>query len=617
MPRPPTEGRRLSASSSGKISVDPPKQPFAYSTLPEGHIRLLRQMPINLEGRLCCTLQDACLDEVEDRYDAFSYAWQGQTPTISIICNSQPLLITRTLYDALHELHKAPQARPFWIDAVCINQVDDEEKAVQVPLMGSIYSRAFTVIVWLGIAGPCTDEALDAISSLNTDLAELAEVVDVRDMEAVGLPTDRHPIWDGLLNIFKRTWFRRLWALQEIVLAKNGTLLCGSRSVTWHETVVLVEALARTGLDHKIDVGENSGKAIGIRGRIKGIESMKEQLNHGQRVPFSYLTQFARSLATTEAVDKVYAIMSLAEANLCRDIRIDYSSESREKYWNVYLDLGHVLLQELTDLYCLTLTAAEERPVELPSWCPNFKSNTTAASFRWEYYEAGGPLSSAGPPHIATSIDRQRIMVQGSQVDQVMEVGLGSWEWFTGASEAKNVVEYAGRGPRWIDECLRMQRMVSGSQHGTTDALLRTLVANLLRLPQEYAPDSPNLEAMFTALEIYLEQIRDHSDSWSESLTSEILLVGERYLYSLDFACKGRVVFATHEGRLGLGPRDTQSGDMICVFRTCQVPLILRKGPEEEYFHLVGEAYVHGIMHREALEAQQQGLVQETVFTIA
>jgi hypothetical protein len=38
-----------------------------------------------------------------------------------------------------------------WIDALCINQSDNVEKAIQVPLMGSIYTNARQVIVWLGL----------------------------------------------------------------------------------------------------------------------------------------------------------------------------------------------------------------------------------------------------------------------------------------------------------------------------------------------------------------------------------------------------------------------------------------------------------------------------------
>lgn len=38
-----------------------------------------------------------------------------------------------------------------WIDAICIDQTDENEKAMQIPLMSEIYKRAYQVNVWLGL----------------------------------------------------------------------------------------------------------------------------------------------------------------------------------------------------------------------------------------------------------------------------------------------------------------------------------------------------------------------------------------------------------------------------------------------------------------------------------
>lgn len=44
-------------------------------------------------------------------------------------------------------------SRLIWVDALCINQEDDRERAGQVKIMGSIYQRARLVKVWLGKEG--------------------------------------------------------------------------------------------------------------------------------------------------------------------------------------------------------------------------------------------------------------------------------------------------------------------------------------------------------------------------------------------------------------------------------------------------------------------------------
>lgn len=47
-------------------------------------------------------------------------------------------------------MRRRDTSRWLWIDAICINQKDDEEKSSQVGIMRQIYERAFQTIVWLG-----------------------------------------------------------------------------------------------------------------------------------------------------------------------------------------------------------------------------------------------------------------------------------------------------------------------------------------------------------------------------------------------------------------------------------------------------------------------------------
>jgi hypothetical protein len=52
--------------------------------------------------------------------------------------------------------------KPFaiWIDAICIDQGDEDEKMQQIPLMGDVYSKAATVYVWLGEGDAASDRAM-------------------------------------------------------------------------------------------------------------------------------------------------------------------------------------------------------------------------------------------------------------------------------------------------------------------------------------------------------------------------------------------------------------------------------------------------------------------------
>jgi hypothetical protein len=71
-------------------------------------------------------------------------------------------------------------------------------------------------------------------------------------------------------------------------------------------------------------------------------------------------------------------------------------------------------------------------------------------------------------------------------------------------------------------------------------------------------------------------------------------------------ACGGRRLFHTSKGYLGLGPALLQAGDLVCVLAGGAIPFVLRQdlrsSPSKRRFKLVGEAYVHGIMHGEAAD---------------
>jgi hypothetical protein len=89
-------------------------------------------------------------------YSAVSYT-RGE-PEFSgriIIKNNGPdndsyLPITDNVKSMLQHLRKPHNPIYLWVDAICLNQEDENEKAEQIPLMGKIYSQAHRVYIWLG-----------------------------------------------------------------------------------------------------------------------------------------------------------------------------------------------------------------------------------------------------------------------------------------------------------------------------------------------------------------------------------------------------------------------------------------------------------------------------------
>jgi hypothetical protein len=122
---------------------------FAYQKLPEGGsaIRLIRLLPGNDLDEIWCSLETASLDA---RYEALSYVWGKEEPHTPILCNGTQIGVTHNLKIALNGLRLPDRERTLWVDAICINQKDEAEKAQQLTMMREIYKAAERTVAYLG-----------------------------------------------------------------------------------------------------------------------------------------------------------------------------------------------------------------------------------------------------------------------------------------------------------------------------------------------------------------------------------------------------------------------------------------------------------------------------------
>jgi heterokaryon incompatibility protein (HET) len=130
---------------------------LAYSPLDaeEKEIRLLELLPGRWTDPIACELSTVSLCG-DPCYDALSYVWGNPKDTLPITVGGKPFQATTTVRSALRRLRSYQDSRTLWVDAICINQEDREEKTQQVMLMRHIYSSAKSVQVYLG-EGPILD----------------------------------------------------------------------------------------------------------------------------------------------------------------------------------------------------------------------------------------------------------------------------------------------------------------------------------------------------------------------------------------------------------------------------------------------------------------------------
>ncbi|KAH7377379.1 heterokaryon incompatibility protein-domain-containing protein [Pyrenochaeta sp. MPI-SDFR-AT-0127] len=167
-------------------------------------------------------------------YAALSYVWGKPEYTHKILVGENYLAITPNLHAALLRLRDSTAAKKLWVDAICINQADDEERAAQVEGMAQIYAFADHVLVWLGPQAEDSDAAFRTIESaagragdLETYYSAAVHVDNIKG-ENLNLPIPEATVLNSLL---KRPYFGRIWILQELAAARKSVILCGPQEM--------------------------------------------------------------------------------------------------------------------------------------------------------------------------------------------------------------------------------------------------------------------------------------------------------------------------------------------------------------------------------------------------
>ncbi|OCK89082.1 HET-domain-containing protein [Cenococcum geophilum 1.58] len=110
-------------------------------------IRILELLPSALKwSGIQTSLRAVPLDHIPV-YEALSYTWGTELPVHRICCNGQNFAIRPNLFHALRRLRYRTKPRLLWIDAICIDQDNTDEKNLQIPLMRNIYMSASQVLV--------------------------------------------------------------------------------------------------------------------------------------------------------------------------------------------------------------------------------------------------------------------------------------------------------------------------------------------------------------------------------------------------------------------------------------------------------------------------------------
>ncbi|KAH0431144.1 hypothetical protein CcaCcLH18_07322 [Colletotrichum camelliae] len=197
-----------------------------------------------------------------------------------------------------------------WIDAICINQDDLDEKGLQVQLMAEIYARASCVIVWLeNVTGDCLIDGESQAGGFQA--LRMLEAAASRHEAVLEDKQD----WLAVEKLLGRPWFRRIWVLQEVAAARHILIMCKFAEIDGQVFCSGLEKMSKnlllTDEDARSRIRSTVSLMKGATLRPKGVVNAPEQLSL-QISPLGYLIEMHHIRDATDRRDKIYALLGMS-----------------------------------------------------------------------------------------------------------------------------------------------------------------------------------------------------------------------------------------------------------------------------------------------------------------
>ncbi|KAH8767859.1 heterokaryon incompatibility protein-domain-containing protein [Hyaloscypha finlandica] len=579
---------------------------FNYSALPDDSIRLLK-ISSNAAGDIFCEVSNFIFAQAP-RFYALSYTWGTDEATESILCNGLAMQIKANLHDAIRTLFSPPISLdlPIWIDAVCINQHDDEEKAVQVSRMGDIYRKAHQVVAWLGPSGQDSDLAMDWFERLTVALPLIQFPPPRHQFGGYGLPEADDTIWPAIGNLFRRPWFGRLWTFQEAVLAADLLMICGHKTISSEILIAAAKELRRLSIDRwcvrlqAIGNHEDGFRAMEI------VDGAKRDLKTDGQLSFPNLLAVACSKLCLDPRDRAYGMLGMTGKGFQDRIQVSYSNDPSQDSIQTSIDCAKACIGEGLPAI-LRLVAGRQRVPGLPSWCPNLNSYQYANQLQANWYRAGLLIEETEAEVFRgkTTAANNHLVISGFQADTVSETVAAEYPSLRGELKSNLVGDFL----TWEAQCLALAQKITSET--VPMGHIFTLTGDTRQKPL-HTKDEDFHQAYVDLLANMNSVAQGRGGAFPPKERRELF---HHMANEISGICRGRRYFGTEKGCLGVGPLELKKGDTVCVLYGTKPPYVLREVEEKTgEWSLIGDAFVHGLM--ELGETLKSARGPDEVFTI-
>lgn len=614
------------------------KDIYTHLPLKPDAFRLLCLEGVSDTGLLICQLVQVDVNFTDQQYIAVSYTWGEQSRDHALQCSGVEVPVTRSCVDVLSSLLKNifKSGKGFvWIDQLCVDQENLDERAEQILLMKKIYAGAGIVVSWLDklenltcgmdihgdeytpIATPPEDvsseirksrpdadkvEEADETKALvqylgaysRTRLAEYrrGEPASLKDM-----PTSLRA-WDHVIAIFSHHYFERRWIIQEIIAKPQHEacmLIDHGRMLLWADIqgcatmlMMVEQGLAEeiypaipSGVRTKLSTSSDAYRCIHKTFNIRDTKAT------GEGMTLLELLVECKMFKNTNERDRVFALNGLAsDGHLSKP---NYHIPTAQ----LLLAIARYQIMHEKGITILTNAGLAFRHLDtiVPSWVPTWEAAATVpfnnVVIRGRTDPRQSALAAAGSTSLNIQLvgDGNTLLAHGSIIDRIRATS-PPYQFKSGESfvmHTRNFVppnrrpsaaEYRDLIAPFVEHTLNRDRFRRAVGHRLELSLRVMLAPDELLTNQSARPT-----------------LQEATQNAFSDLGSHALMTGRR-------TC------VTEQGHLGLIPAAAEPGDWVGILDGINVAIVAREGqePDRAKFQLVGDAYFLGLAKGEALE---------------
>lgn len=623
---PPGKGQAAEERRSPYTPLDPART----------EIRVLDIQAGRAPAPLCCELRTVSLAaDPKPAYESISYCWGAQSGTGEILLNGVATRVPLSAKAVLERMRQPDRARVVWIDAICINQEDTEERGSQVGLMSEVYSHPTMNLIWLGEDEGDTDQVLALVDQIvknageETDGFRTFETTANSPSPTTGRILDLPPDISPLLRFYQRRWFERVWCVQEAALAPDSMCHCGSYELPLVDVMRAAQWLSYKRFLVTCDVKDSKG--------IHNIISLSPMMDLGRQGPRTtqrrktalyWLLRRLQNFDATDPRDHVFGILGMymkfrGTKTIPDLLAPDYNKTVAE----VFRDATRFAIQMIpSDLPVFSYINPDPPPDQgaervgwFPSWVPQWHSSPIETQHPRDLpalYKCHDDVWVHQMKEAAA--DPDVLSLRGIAVDGVLSTSA--------------VIQSRG-------QLLYDAPQVAGQSRGWR--IGRTLIAGV-NVQGQPASESEAMDYCRPWAEHFLGH---HEPPKHSSLLQDLhgatgepgedLARAARW-DEASLVAVGRRFFRTHTGFLGIGPRSMARGDIIAIIYGCRWPVVLRPcvagwaenvpdvpgqfdyhlDPQPEGYRILGVGYVDGIMFGEYVREYREQKRKDMVFEL-